>query len=54
MKKWKKNFKVYLGEKLKEILNISEIDKSKFKKFENTEEIEDELEDFNSKLSMYI
>ena len=46
-----KNFKIYLEKKLKEILNISEIDKSKQKKFEITEEIENELEEVNSKLS---
>ena len=46
-----KNFKIYLEKKLNEILNISEFDKSKNKKYEIPEEIEDELEDVNLKLS---
>ena len=49
------NFKKYLEKKLKEILNIPKIDKSKNNNNEITEEIEDELEDeleeVNSKLS---
>lgn len=46
-----KNFKQYLNKKLKEILNIPEFEKSKIKSYEITEEIEDELEEVNSKLS---